>query len=542
MSRETILAAGVPPYAARRAAIEAEPLPVSLFALLEEAAKEVPASEVLHFVESNERYSYGDLLAAVKRVSAAFSLAGIKKGSHVGVMLPNIYQFPLTWLALARLGAVMIPVNVRYTSRELHYVLDDGEADYLVIHDKLVSKFETVPQALPRISSDHVIVVGDKNDTYLSWDRLLADAEADVKLDDTGARDDLLNIQYTSGTTGFPKGCMLTQLYWLTIGKVNALRDGRRFPNILSATPFFYMDPMWLLVMTLFQRATLHVTAQQSGSRFMRWVRELNISFCLLPNIVLKQPPAADDRLNELVKVNIYGFPRANHAELEERFDLIARESYGMTEIGSAIFTPIEATEMVGSGTCGLASPFRELMIADEAGHAVPEGEPGELLVRGQGILAGYYRRPEANVSAFRGDWFRTGDLFRRDKQGYFYIEGRIKDMIRRAGENIAAREVETVVCGVEEVAEAAALPVPDDTRGEEVKIYVVPKGDYDPAQLSKRIIAHCTENLASFKVPRYIEYRSELPKTPSEKVAKHLLKSEKPDLRVGSWDRLSSG
>jgi crotonobetaine/carnitine-CoA ligase len=178
--------------------------------------------------------------------------------------------------------------------------------------------------------------------------------------------------------------------------------------------------------------------------------------------------------------------------------------------------------------------------VADENGNPLPDGEIGELIVRGPGILQGYYRKPEANKASFHGEWFRTGDLFRRDERGFFYIVGRIKDMIRRAGENIAAREVEAVVCGLPEIAEAAALPVPDETRGEEVKIYVVPQPGVTQANLTpQKIIGYCTANLASFKVPRYIEYRSELPKTPSDKVAKHVLKAEKQDLRTGSWDRV---
>jgi crotonobetaine/carnitine-CoA ligase len=200
---------------------------------------------------------------------------------------------------------------------------------------------------------------------------------------------------------------------------------------------------------------------------------------------------------------------------------------------------PIEETAMVGSGSCGLPSPFRECRVAGPQGNALPDGEIGELIVRGPGILKGYYRKPEATAAAFHGEWFRTGDLFRRDARGFFTIVGRIKDMIRRAGENISALEVEAVVCGIAEVAEAAALPVADATRGEEVKIYVVLQPHvWAEALAPERIIDHCAANLASFKVPRYIEFREGLPKTPSDKVAKHVLRDEKVDLRLGSWDR----
>ncbi|HKS63390.1 MAG TPA: AMP-binding protein [Xanthobacteraceae bacterium] len=541
MPRQAVLSTRVPAYEERRREIEASPLPANIGALIDELAASVPDRVAWNFFDQGETITYAALRTEVNRLANGLRAIGVRKGSHVGVMLPNIAAFPLTWLALARLGAVMIPVNTRYTERELHYVLDDGEADFVVIDAGLLSVLENVPQPLPRLTDQNVVVVGDAPSRYRSWSAVKSAGSGDTPAGVDGVLlDDLLNIQYTSGTTGFPKGCMLTQRYWLVIGKVNAFRDGRTYRNILASTPFFYMDPQWQLMMTFFQRATLYVAERQSASRFMEWVRRYAIDFTLLPNVILKQPPSPHDRNNALIRVNIYGFSKADHAELEERYDLIAREAFGMTEIGNAIFMPIEETGMVGSGSCGLASPFRECRVADENGNPLPDGEIGELIVRGPGILQGYYRKPEANKASFHGDWFRTGDLFRRDERGFFYIVGRIKDMIRRAGENIAAREVEAVVCGLPEIAEAAAMPVPDATRGEEVKIYVVPQPGVTKADVSpQKIIDYCVGNLASFKVPRYIEYRDELPKTPSDKVAKHVLKAEKPDLRSGSWDRV---
>jgi crotonobetaine/carnitine-CoA ligase len=211
-----------------------------------------------------------------------------------------------------------------------------------------------------------------------------------------------------------------------------------------------------------------------------------------------------------------------------------------MTEIGSGMFVPIEATDMIGSGSCGMASPFRELRIADESGRTLGAGETGELLVRGPGILKGYYNNAKATADAFHDDWFRTGDLFRRDERGYFYIVGRLKDMIRRAGENIAAREVEAVLRLLPEIAEAAALPVPDARRGQEVKAVLVLQPGLTPADLPlDRAIAHCEANLARFKVPRYFAFIDKLPKTPSEKIAKHVLTAGVADLRAGAFDRV---
>jgi len=170
-----------------------------------------------------------------------------------------------------------------------------------------------------------VVAGGAPHNDYRSWEEVKATGAATPPAGIVVEPDDLLNIQYTSGTTGFPKGCVLTQQYWLVIGKVNARRDGRTFRHILASTPFFYMDPQWQLVMAFYQHATLHVSLRQSASRFMRWVREYDIDFCLLPNVLLKQAASPDERNHKLVRGNVYGFAKSYHAALEERYDLIAR-------------------------------------------------------------------------------------------------------------------------------------------------------------------------------------------------------------------------
>jgi len=540
MTRASVLAQPVPPIEERIRAIEAEPLPRNLCSLVADAARDAPDRIALHLFEDGEECSYGRLWTTVERLASGLVAIGVTRGTRVGVMLPNILAFPVTWLALARLGAVMTPVNPSYTAREVAYLVDNAEITWLCAHDDqvgLLDELATTPSAIPR---ERQILVGAKARGSRRWESLAQQPVGGLPPLESIEADDLLNIQYTSGTTGFPKGCMLSHRYWLTIGKVNACRDGRDYQRILAATPFFYMDPQWLLVMALYRRGCLFVARRQSASRFMDWVREHRIHFCLFPEIVFKQPESPLDRAHELIRVNVYGLSKHHHAALEERFDVIAREAFGMTEIGSGAFMPIEAVDMVGSGSCGRAAPFRELRIVDANGRTLPCGDAGELVARGPGMLQGYYRNAEATREAFFGDWFRTGDMARQDERGYIYIVGRFKDMIRRAGENIAAREVEAVLRMMPEVSEAAAVAVPDPDRGEEVKVYVVLRpGTARDAVPPAVIAAHCERNLARFKVPRYYAYRDHLPKTPSEKIAKHLLVGESPDPRAGAYDRI---
>lgn len=527
----------------RRRALEGASLPANIGALLDEAAAEAGQRDALNFFEIGVTLTYSELADRVGRAANALLGWGVKRGTHVAVMLPNIPEMPIIWLALARIGAVMAPVNVRYTARELHYVVSDSDAEFIILHAEHAPLLEQLPQFGDlSLANDGIAVLGGEVTGCRSWEALLAGQPAQLALDYEVSPDDLMNIQYTSGTTGFPKGCMLTHRYWLMASRVNGLRDGLRYERILASTPFFYLDPQWLLLLAFHQRATLFVANRQSSSRFVRWLREHRIHFCLFPEIAYKHPPAADDGELVVRRANIYGVRKQIHADLRRRFNLPAMEAFGMTEVGPSLYMPLERTDMIGSGSCGIPAPFRECRIVDDEGNDVARGEEGELIVRGPGIMLGYYRKPEANQESFFGEWFRTGDLFRQDENGFHYIVGRKKDMVRRAGENVAAREVEAVLRDAVMVHDAAVVGVPDDLRGQEVKAYVVPgESVADRDRFLAGVIAHCVDNLAAFKVPRYYEIVDALPRTPSEKIAKGDLIKAKSDLRSGSYDRVEN-
>lgn len=525
----------------RQRQIEAEPLPPTNYAVVAEAAAEVPDQLAWNFFETGETLTYREVVERVNRLAAALAGLGVAKGSHVGVMLPNRPAFPLTWLAIGRLGAVMIPINIGYTARELDYILNDGDAEFLVIDGACLPALEAMAERPARLTEARIVVHdGPAEGGRHAFEKLVAAGDPGFEPAETAGPDDLLNIQYTSGTTGFPKGCMLRHSYWTGTGKVAARRDGIVMKNILANQPFYYMDPQWMTLLAAYQRGTLFAVLKPSGSRFMERVRRFAIHFCIFPEVVHKQPARPDDADNAIRRANIYGVRKEIHAELERRFNLVAREAFGMTEVGTTLFVPIEATEMVGQGSCGRPAAFRRCRIVDDEGRDVPEGEVGELVVAGFNILLGYYKKPEATAEAFFGEWFRTGDLFRRDARGYYYIVGRKKDMIRRSGENIAAREVESVLLELPEIQDAAVIGVKDPDRGEEVKALVVLAPGYDLDSVPpERILAHAATRLARFKLPRYLAYRDSFPRTPSMKIRKGELRSESDDLREGAWDAL---
>lgn len=529
----------MPAVLARHRAIEAEPLPDNIDALLSQAAAANPAGEALRFIATGETFTYARLRQEVSRLASGLHALGVRHGTRVAVMLPNVPAFPLTWLALARIGAVMVPVNSRYTGRELNYAVTDSGAAFVVLD---AAYLPVLADAMLDLPARHIVVVGDASTGFTDWEMLRATPAA--ALPTTPVLDDLMNIQYTSGTTGLPKGCMLQQRYWLTCAKAYAACDGLRYRRILSANPFFYMTPQWLMLMAFYQRATLFVASHLSLTHYAEWMREYRIEFCWFPqdaHIAVPATPA--DRDHAIVRANLSLHRKELHAAIEQRFSFPLRTAFGMTEIGMGLYTPFVASEMTGSGSCGMPGPFREARIADPQGNTLPIGEEGELLIRGPGLLQGYWNKSDATQAAFHGDWFRTGDLARQDARGFVTIVGRIKEMIRRAGENISATEVESVLLALPGIAEAAAVPVPDAQRGEEVKIYLVLADGVTPTDLPPdRVIAHCRTQLAAFKVPRYIEYRTTpLPRSTSGKVQKPTLLAETDDLRRNSWDRLAS-
>jgi crotonobetaine/carnitine-CoA ligase len=437
----------------------------------------------------------------------------------------------------------MVPVNNRYTARELGYLLENSQARYLLIHSDYFEILDAVaPGCAAGIEDTCVITIGARRaGSPHHWPELAANGPADFAAPEPVEADDLLNIQYTSGTTGFPKGCMQSHRYWVIVGAASTAQVDFTVTRILCAQFFYYLDPQIFVVMALTVGAAVYFANGMSASRFMAWVRKHDIDFVFMFEPIFKQPARPGDADNRLGLACLFGLTPENHAALEARFATTAREWYGMTEIGSGLYMPMACTDMVGSGSCGIPAPFREVSIRGvDDGRPVEHGAVGELCVRGPGIMSGYFNKPEANAESFRDGWFRTGDLFRQDEDGFFYIVGRRKDMIRRSAENIAAREVEAVLRSHPDIQDAAVVPVPDELRGEEVKAYVqLASGRSRDDLPPEAILEHCRKSLASFKVPRYIEYRDAFPYGPADRVEKHKLAAESDDPRRNSFDRI---
>jgi len=293
------------------------------------------------------------------------------------------------------------------------------------------------------------------------------------------------------------------------------------------------MDPQWNVIAALRSGCHLVLLDGFHPSTFMRDVAgwKVTVFYCLgvMPTLLLKQPSGPWD-INTLQRVFCSAIPTAQHRAIEERWGAPWYELFGMTETGlNLAVLDDDHDELVGTGSLGSVMSHCEAKVVDEAGVEAPPGAQGELVVRGLGLMDGYYENPEATAAFFAGGWAHTGDIAIRDNRGRFTLRGRIKDMIRRGGENVAAAEVEGVLVSHPAVLECAVVAAPDDDLGEELRAVVVPVAG---AALSPRELReHVAQRLARFKVPRYWEFRSELPHTPSERVAKHRIGGPETDL-----------
>jgi crotonobetaine/carnitine-CoA ligase len=460
-----------------------------------------------------ERLTFGEVADQSTALAAGLAARGVEAGDRIGVMLSNTAAFPLVWFALARLGAAMVPLNPRYRSADLDHLLRTARCRAVVSR----------PQDWESLGA----LTAESADSPPVWDvtALAAGAPSSEPLRDINP-DDCLNIQFTSGTTGRPKGCILTHHYWITLGR-SLITEFPRLGEedvMLTAQPFYYVDPQWNVVAALLAGAHLIVLDGFHPSTFWDEVRAHHVTYfyCLaaMPTLLLTTPVADSDTDHQVRVIQCSAIPPARHRELERRWGVPWFEAFGMTETGADL--RVDETDhdlLVGSGCVGAPASHRQVRIVGADGHPTTPGSSGELQLRGPGMMSGYFDDPRATAAAFDGEWFRTGDLAHLDDAGRVYLDGRIKDMIRRSGENIAAREVEDVLMTHPDVQLAAVLAVPDDVRGEEVKAVIVATPGHEPAAAS--LAAYAGERLAAFKVPRFWEFRTSLPLTASHRVAK---------------------
>ncbi len=513
-------------------------LPADIVTLVREALDQSPTTPVFIF-EDGVVVTRGQFRAAVEDFAGYLS-SRIGPGDRVLIMLENRAEFMVAWLAVNACGAALVSINTSAGEHDAGHIVRDSAAKLAICgadHEELI-------RAVTGSAKTEILVVdGEEPDGLAhcvgeSGPLRLADVTADP--------DAITNVYYTSGTTGPPKGCMVAHDYWirfveLYLGLYGLGEDDR----LLCCLQFFYNDPPWLFLVSLRAGAPLVTMRRFSVSRFWSVVVQHSVTrlFALaaIPALLLKAEPRPEERRHGVELALHIGIPAQLHAEFVERWGFPWVEGYGLTESGLVVAMPLERAEaMTGSGSIGLPCPGVSIRLVDDEGREVGLDQPGEVLIKAPGMMRGYLNRPEATAEALDDGWLRSGDLARRDESGYLYFLGRKKDIVRRAGENVAAAEVENVLRSHPSVLEAAVVAVPDELRGEEVKAYVALVEETSPSVVTPAgLVEFCRDRLAKHKVPRYIEYRTEpFPRTPSMRVKKSALVAEVEDPLAGSWDR----
>ncbi len=514
----------------------AEGLPADIVTLVREGLEHEPEQPALIFedgvVVSRERFR-----------SAVESFAGylserVKPGDRVLIMLENRTEFMVAWIAANACGASLVSINTSAGEHDAGHIVEDSEAAVAVVgeeHEDLITQ-------AGHGDMEVVVVRGSEPDGLDSYSSPRGPlALEDVAIDPEATT----NVYYTSGTTGPPKGCMVGHDYWirfveLYLGLYGLEPDDR----LLCCLQFFYNDPPWLFLTSLRAGVPLVCMRRFSVSRFWPVVIEHDVTrlFALaaIPALLQSAEPRPEEREQRVDFALHIGIPAQLHRDFVERWGFPWVEGYGLTESGLVVGMPLEyAEKMTGSGSIGLPCPGVEIKIVDDAGNEVGTDEPGEILIKAPGLMRGYLNRPEATAETMAGGWLHSGDLGRRDGEGFIYFLGRKKDIVRRSGENVAAAEVENVLRSHPQVLEAAVVPVADELRGEEVKAYVGLIEETSADQVPPAaLVEFCRERLSKHKVPRYIEYRAEFPRTPSMRVKKSALIAEVDDPLAEAWDR----
>jgi crotonobetaine/carnitine-CoA ligase len=500
---------------------------MSLIGLLQRRHQETPRGAFLH--TDGAVWTAAELWQRSEACAAALEDRGIARGDHIALLLENSADFVAAFFGIARIGAVAVTLNTALRSEGLAHVLNHSDARLLIVEQDLVEV------ALPAASSaerlETIWVRGGAAPTE-SWEDIIEDnLGRSASLHRRGAGE-VAAILYTSGTTGAPKGVMLTDHGYERAAAwfVESMRI--RGEDVLhTCLPLFHVNAQQLsLCGALVAGSQLVLDRRFSASRFWASISEHGVtSFNLIGamlGILHGQTPSPDERRHRVRVACVAPTPAEIHRECEERFGIMLLDGYGLTET-----TPGNAYNPYGKsreGSCGRPAPYIDIRIADEQGNPLPPRTPGEIVLRAREpnvFMVGYYKDVEATSQAFRDGWFHTGDRGYRDEDGYLYFVDRIKDVIRRRGENISAVEIERAARAHHAVQEAAAVGVPSDLPGgeEDVAVFVIPQpgATVDPEEL----IAMCEEQLAAFMVPRYVGVLPEFPRTETQRVRKVALR-----------------
>ena len=484
-------------------------------------------------------WTYAEADAEVQRLRAGYARAGLGRGHRAGLLLLNRPEFLLHWLALNGLGVSIVPINPDWRAHELEYLVSHSE---IVVAACLETRQDDLRAAAAAVGRA-LVVTGPRGDALQRVTPPSSPASGPI---DTATECALL---YTSGTTGRPKGCVLTNEYFLWGGTWYTQLGGmcRVRPDVermLTPLPLTHMNALACSAMCMMLTGGCLILLDRFHPRsWWQNVRESRATIVhylgVMPAMLLAAEESADDRRHDVRFGFGAGVNPRHHAEFERRFGFPLLEAWAMTETGvGGVVIANREPRFVGTACFGAAADDVECRVVDDAGQDVPPDAPGELLVRhagdtpGFGFFREYLKDAAATETAWEGGWFHTGDLVTRDALGYFRFVDRKKNVIRRSGENISAVEVESVLAQHPAVRAVGITAVPDAVRGDEVFACIVPvETNADAAALASELATYCRERLAYFKAPGYVAVVPALPLTPTEKIQRARLKEQAAEL-----------
>ncbi len=501
----------------------------------------------LSFREVNER---------VNKVAHGLAKLGVKRGDKVSIFLPNCLEYIYTWFAVSKLGAVEVPVNSAYKGYFLEHVANNSRAEVMVVDQELLDRVKASEEKFEHLKK---LIVwrrgGVDEDKIIPFEKFevslyesLYDNPSHNPNVEVSYKDDQ-SIIYTSGTTGPSKGALLAHAWMHTQGeKMISMLHITDNDIYLLYLPLFHGNAQCMITMScLIAGAKVVIYERFSASAWLDQVRKSGATLTNLVGVmmdfVFRQPERPDDGDNNLRAINAYPCPATIYAPFKKRFKVDQLlEIYGMTEIGFATMMPFGDYR---AGSCGkVVEDFVEVLIADpETDEELPPNQVGEMLVRPKipwTLNSGYYGMPDKTAEAYRNAWFHTGDALKVDEDGYYYFVDRIKDALRKGGENVSSFEVEKVINDHPAVAESAVVAVKSEYHGgeDEVKACVVLKPGH--TLTPEELLNWCDDRMPHFSIPRYIEFMEAFPKTPTEKVMKGKLREQ--CVTPTTWDRLAAG
>ena len=511
--------------------------------LIETNAKKNPNKVFLYFGE--QKVMYEEFNEKINKAANVFLNLGIEKGDRVCFFLPNCPEFLYGWFGLAKIGAILVPINTAYRTEETKYICNHSEATTILVHSSLKEVVDKIRSETPLLKKFICFGEDIEESDYVSFEDALKNASNSLDPVDIND-DDIFEIMYTSGTTGPPKGVMLPNKSFVLMGYgyrhwVDITPEDRLF----TCLPLFHGNAQGYSTMgALASEASLILMERFSASKFWDQIRHYRATIFnyigAMLTILSKQPESEKDK-DQKVRL-AYGTPALEKEfqdYMEQRFGITLISGYALSECPFGTIQPLHGIRKEKS--IGLprqlpgAGFVNEVKIVDEDETEVSVGTVGEIVLKNPAIMKGYFKEPEINKKTIKNGWLHTGDYGWMDEEGYFYFADRKKDVIRRRGENVSSIEVENVINAHPKVLESAIIGVPSELYDEDIKVYVItkPNETLDPIG----IIKWCKERLAYFKIPRYIEFRTEFPKTPTHRVEKYKLKGEKKDLTKDCFD-----